>query len=483
MKKSSFFAVLAVIFLFFEAFAYEKNNFCEPSLVFPEIFPIEAASTFSYTMAENLYENSDALSFYLNSVDFSENQFQVRYLYYLRTKQFFPALSLLMTMVNLNVYPGSFVRPYDEFFNLLQMAAAVINENSDENGSFSLENPEISKEQEKRIRSVIFGNNNDKPLDSQGLSDMLTAEIVLNFATINMRNKMHGRETVISQKIVFFILASSFKMIFSALEQGVDLDDDPFFKELFNTFVAMQKDEKQIFSSFIYTFLERIYTGETTIGLYRYILLRQFEMIENAAGDWLNFRDIKTAVSWIESTKKRKNPRTFSSFFEKDKGSCGYLAEKLSWIAGMHNLSNDAKKKISHDIKLAEIIEQCGDLDYIGLVRKDIEESDNSEKEPYPNWAFYLSNALQTISESDSDEKKAVQILKKGLLAAIFEIPGDKSMGSEEIFELMMFLYKHKNRDEVLKAMFLKQIMHGDFDKNIEAYRQSIETIDEFLYN
>ena len=482
MKKSSFFAVLAVIFLFFEAFAYEKNSFCEPSLVFPEIFPIEAASTFSYTMAENLYENSDALFFYLNSVDFSENQFQVRYLYYLRTKQFFPALSLLMTMVNLNAYPGSFVRPYDEFFNLLQMAAAAINENSDENG-FSLENPEISKEQEKRMRSVIFGNNNDKPLDSQGLSDILTAEIVLNFATINMRNKMHGKETVISQKIVFFILASSFKMIFSALDQGVDLDDDPFFKELFNTFVAMQKDEKQIFSSFLYAFLEKIYTGETTIGLYRYILLRQFGMIENAADGWLNIHGIKTAVSWIEETEKRENLKTFSSFFEKDEKSCGYLSEKLKWIVGMPSLPGDAKQRIGHGIKIAEIIEQCGDLDYIGLVRKDAGEEDEQENEPYPKWAYYLSNALQTISESDFDDEQAVQILKKGLLAAIFEIPRDESRGSEDIFELMMFLYRHKKRDEVLKAMFLRQIMHGDFDKNIELYRQSIEIIDEFLYN
>ena len=472
-----------VLFSFSWLSAYEKNLSCEPSLVFPEIFPIEAASTFSYTVAADLYENSDALFFYLNSVDFSQEQFQVRYLYYLRTQQFMPALSLLMTMVNLDAYPDSFPEPGAEFFNLLQMAANTINENSNENNIFSLENPVMSSEQEKRIKSMVFGGNDEKPYDSKGLSDMLTAEIVLNFATINMRNKMHGRETVISQKIVFFILASSFKMVFSALERGVDLNDDPFFKELFNRFVAMQKNEKQIFSSFLYNFVEKIYAGVTTTGLYRYILLRQFEMIKNAADDWLDINEIKTAVSWIEATEKRENLPAFSSFFEKDEKSCDYLSQKLNWIAEMHNLSGDARQRIGHGIKLAEIIEQCGDLDYIGLVKKDADESDDSENKPYPRWALYLSNALETISESDLDDEQAADILKKGLLAAIFEIRRDESKGSSDIFELMMFLYKHKKRDAVLKAMFLKQIMHGDFDKNPDLYKQSIEIIDEFLYN
>ena len=436
--------------------AYEKNLSCEPSLVFPEIFPIEAASTFSYTMAEDLYENSDALFFYLNSVGFSQEQFQVRYLYYLRTQQFMPALSLLMTMVNLGSYPNSFPEPGVEFFNLLQMAANTINENSGENSVFSLENPVISSEQEKRIKSMIFGGNNEKPYGSQGLSEMLTAEIVLNFATINMRNRMHGRETPVSPKIVFFILASSFKMVFSALEQGIDLNDDPFFKELFNRFVAMQKDEKQIFSSFLYNFVEKMFNnGKSTVGLYRYILLRQSGMIENAADDWLSVKEINRAAGWIESTKKRENLLPFSSYFVKDEKSCSYLSEKIKWISEMHNLSGDARQKINHDIKLAEIIEQCGALDYIGVVKKDIEESDEEENGPYPEWAFYLSNALQTVMESDFDDEKAVQILTNGLLAAIFEIPKDEGRENSEILELMMFLYKHKKRDAVLKAMFL----------------------------
>lgn len=458
--------------------AYERNNFCEPSVIFPEIFPIEAASTFSYTTAENLYENSDALFLYLNSVGFSQDQFQFRYLYYLRTKQFMPALSLLMTMVNLNVYPDSFTKPYEEFFNLLQMAAAEIDENSNENSSFSLKNAEISQDQKQRIKSMIFRNKNEKPLDSKALSDMLTAEIVLNFATINMRNKIHGRETMISQKMVFFILSSSFKMIFSALEQGIDLDDDPFFKGLFNNFVAMQKDEKQIFSSFLYNFVEKIYTGKTTVGLYRYILLREFEMIENAADGTIDTKDMQTALQWIEETKKKEKLPTFSSFFVKNRKSCGYLEGKRNWIGEMQNLSIDVKQKAVLGIKLAEIIEQCNGLDYMGILSKE-----ENKQEPYPKWTFNLSSSLQTISESRLNDEEALQVLKKGLLAAIVEISNDDSGESSDIFELMMFLYRHKKRDEVLKAMFLKQIMHGDFDKNIELYQKSAEIIGEFLYD
>ena len=144
----------------------------------------------------------------------------------------------------------------------------------------------------------------------------------------------------------------------------------------------------------------------------------------------------------------------------------------------MQNLSIDVKQKAVLGIKLAEIIEQCNGLDYMGILSKE-----ENKQEPYPKWAFNLSSSLQTISESRLNDEEALQVLKKGLLAAIVEISNDDSGESSDIFELMMFLYRHKKRDEVLKAMFLKQIMHGDFDKNIELYQKSAEIIGEFLYD
>ena len=152
MKKIKLFIFTAAIFVFSSVFAFEKDVFCEPSLIFPEIFPIESAKTFSYTVANELYDDSSALFLYLNSVDFTQEQFHVRYLYYLRTRQFLPAISLLMTMVSLNIYPDSFTNSYDEFFNLLQMAANNANEHSDKDSAFSLENPNISGDLEKYIK-------------------------------------------------------------------------------------------------------------------------------------------------------------------------------------------------------------------------------------------------------------------------------------------------------------------------------------------
>ena len=114
--KILLFAVLTLHFSLLSAF--EKEIFCEPSIIFPEIFLIESAHTFSHTLADDFYKDSDALFLYLNSVDSSQEQFPVRYIYYLRTRQFMPALMLMMTMVSLNAYPSSFPNPYDEFFNL-----------------------------------------------------------------------------------------------------------------------------------------------------------------------------------------------------------------------------------------------------------------------------------------------------------------------------------------------------------------------------
>ncbi len=471
--KLLLFAVLTLVFSSVSAF--EKDVFCEPSLVFPEIFPIESHATFSYTVADSLYENADGLFVYLNSVTFSQEQLPVRYLYYLRTRQFMPALALIMTMVNLNAYPSSFVNPYDEFFNLLQMAANDINEHAAGSNTFSFDDPDISGENERYVRSLL-ANDGGEPLTVEDLSGKLTAEIVLNFAAVNLRNKRLGRENRITPKTVFFILASSLKTILSGIENGVDLDTDPFFKELFNRFVAMNKDDKEVLTSFVYNFVEKIYASESEPGLYRYILLRQFGMIENAAGNWLSFKDVKLAAEWIDFVKKQNDIKPFFSFLTKNEENCAYIAEKTDWIFGMKHLSNENRKEISHTMKLAGMIEQCGDFDYIGL-----ENDPEKVYDHYPEWATYPAYALKTVSEGDLSEDEAVKVLKKGLVAAIFSIKPENE-SDKDMFEIMLFIYRHKDCDEVLKAMFLKQINHGDVDKNTDSYQKATEILDDFLF-
>jgi hypothetical protein len=474
MRKIKFivFALLALIFSSVSAF--EKDVFCEPSLIVPEIFPLESYATFSYTVADFLYEDAEALSVYLNSVIFSQEQLPVRYLYYLRTRQFMPALALMMTMLNLNAYPSSFPNPYDEFFNLLQMAANDINEHASGTDTFSFDNPDISGENERYVRSLLT-NGDSEPLTIEDLSGKLTAELVLNFAAVNMRNKRLGRENRITPKTVFFILASSFKAILSGIEKGVSLDSDPFFKELFNRFVAMNRDEKEILSSFVYNFVEKIYGSDSEPGLYRYILLRQFGMIENAAGSWLSFKDVKLAVEWIDFVKKQNDIRKFSSFLVKNEEACAYIAEKTDWVFGMKHLSNESKKEIAHSLKLAGMIEQCGDLDYIGLVEK------STEDKPDPEWARYAAYALKTVTEGDLSEDEAVKILRKGLVAAIFSIKPETE-ADKDMLEIMLFIYRHKECDEILKVMFLKQISHGNIDKNTDSYQKAAEILDDFLF-
>ena len=471
--KLLLFAVLTLVFLSVSAF--EKDVFCEPSLIFPEIFPIESYATFSYTVADSLYENADALSAYLNSVTFSQEQFPVRYLYYLRTRQFIPALALMMTMVNLNAYPSSFANPYDEFFNLLQMAANDINEHSSGSDTFSFEDPDISSENERYVRSLL-ANDDSEPLTIEDLSGKLTAELVLNFAAVNLRNKRLGRENRITPKTVFFILASSFKTILSGIEKGVNLDSDPFFKELFNRFVAMNKDDKEVLTSFVYNFVEKIYGSDSEPGLYRYILIRQFGMIENVAGSWLSFKDVKLAAEWIDFVKKQNDIKPFSSFLVKNEEACAYIAEKTDWVFGMKHLSNESRKEISHTMKLAGMIEQCGNLDYIGL-----ENDPEKVYDPYPEWATYPSYALKTVVEGNLSEDEAVKVLKKGLVAAIFSIRPETE-ADRDMLEIMLFIYRHKECDEILKAMFLKQIMHGDIDKNTDSYQKAAEILDDFLF-
>lgn len=474
MRKIKFllFAVLTLVFSSVSAF--EKDVFSEPSLIFPEIFPIESYATFSYTVADSLYENNDKLFAYLNSVTFSQEQLPVRYLYYLRTRQFMPALALMITMVNLNAWPSSFANPYDEFFNLLQMAANDINEHSGSD-TFSFDDPDISSENERYVRSLL-ANDDSEPLTIEDLSGKLTAELVLNFAAVNLRNKRLGRENRITPKTVFFILASSFKTILSGIEKGVALDSDPFFKELFNRFVAMHKDDKEVLTSFVYNFVEKIYGSDGEPGLYRYILIRQFGMIENAAGSWLSFKDVKLAAEWIDFVKKQNDIKPFASFFVKNEEDCAYIAEKTDWVFGMKHLSNESRKEISHTMKLAGMIEQCGDLDYIGL-----ENDPEKVYDPYPEWATYPAYALKTVVEGELSEDEAVKVLKKGLVAAIFSIKPETE-ADKDMFEIMLFIYRHKECDEILKAMFLKQINHGDIDKDADSYQKAAEILDDFLF-
>ena len=478
MRKIKILFFVGTILLFSSLSAFESEVFCEPSLIFPEIFTLEAASSFSYTLAEDLYNsNEEAFLYYLISVKFSREQLTLRYLYYLKTKQFMPALTMLMTMVNLNTYPSYFTNPYDEFFNLLQIAANDINEHSLGNETFSFENPIISSEQEKYIKSLII-NDTKEPYSIRELSDMMTAELVLNFAHVKMRQKMMGREVKITPKIVFFILAASFKAILSNLEQGVNLENDPFFKELFNRFIVMQKDGRDVLSSFLYNFVEKIYGSDKEIGFYRYILLRHFGMIESVTEKWLDFKDVKAAAEWIDFVKQQENIPPFSSYFVKNEEACGYITEKTDWVAGMNHLGDESKKETAHSLKLSGIIEQCNDLAYIGLERKD---NGNSEEKPYPEWAYYLSYALGKVVNSQMNADEAVSVLKKGLAAAIFAIrPADES--DRNIYELMLFIYSSKNCDKILKAMFLKQIEHDNLDKNAELYNEAMKIIDDFLF-
>ena len=480
MKKIKLFIFTAAIFVFSSVFAFEKDVFCEPSLIFPEIFPIESAKTFSYTVANELYDDSSALFLYLNSVDFTQEQFHVRYLYYLRTRQFLPAISLLMTMVSLNIYPDSFTNSYDEFFNLLQMAANNANEHSDKDSAFSLENPNISGDLEKYIKSVLLEGKNE-PLTVEDLSEMMTAEFVLNLANVTMRRKMIGREAKITLKTVFLILATSFNAILSNLDNGVNLDSDPFFKDLFNTFVAMHKDEKQVLTSFLYNFVEKIYASKKSAGLYRYVILRQFGMIENTAESWLDFKDLKTAVKWIESIENKNEIPPFSSYFTRNDNACSYIDEKTKWIESMNHLGNESKKSIAHSLKLSGMIEQCNDLDYIGF-KRDSENTENTESKPYPEWAIYLSAALGKVVNSEISENEAVKILEKGLFAAIFTIKPEGDEALESIYELLLYIYKSPNRDKILKSIFLKQINHGDVGKNTDLYQEAVKTLDEFLF-
>ena len=127
-------------------------------------------------------------------------------------------------------------------------------------------------------------------------------------------------------------------------------------------------------------------------------------------------------------------------------------------------------------MKLAGMIEQCGDLDYIGL-----ENDPEKIYGPYPEWATYPAYALKTVAEGNLSEDEAVTVLKKGLVSAIFSIRPETE-ADKDMYEIMLFIYRHRNCDEILKAMFLKQINHGDVDKNADSYQKAVEILDDFLF-
>ena len=83
--------------------------------------------------------------------------------------------------------------------------------------------------------------------------------------------------------------------------------------------------------------------------------------------------------------------------------------------------------------------------------------------------------------EGNLSEDEAVKVLKKGLVAAIFSIRPETE-ADRDMLEIMLFIYRHKECDEILKAMFLKQIMHGDIDKNTDSYQKAAEILDDFLF-
>ena len=90
-----------------------------------------------------------------------------------------------------------------------------------------------------------------------------------------------------------------------------------------------------------------------------------------------------------------------------------------------------------------------------------------------------IGTAKVTKEEMSVDE--AVKTLKKGLVSAIFTIRPE-TMEEKDIYEIMLFLYRHKECDQVLKAIFLKQINHGSVDKDAALYQDAVEVLDDFLF-
>lgn len=326
-----FIILITVVFLTFHAAAQNgEGSRCEPSLIYPEVFFLEAGTCFSYLEANSKYGDKDRLIAYLDSAGVGTHQNMYRYLFYLREKEYLPALMTLMFMVNTGSVPVSFESISAEFDNIITGA--------------------IKKEKEGQGGITPFqSGNNGSQITSIQLSDNFFSALSFIASYSGAQNRKESDEMMLNRAFIYII---------SNIQTGIDWQGDEYLNALFNKFIQMKN--AGVLGSFTRIFFHYL-RGYGPVPSFRdYMKMREIGAVkEFTAQDDTALRDKSLGITefFIEnidsmpaieyvSDRKKDGP---------DDWKCAYLTERGAWIESLAD-KDPEEYYFNESVKIAE---QC----------------------------------------------------------------------------------------------------------------------------
>ncbi len=440
--------------LFFSGSLFASGSFisCEPSIIFPEIFPLESPECFSFDTANAVYSNGTvSLKRYLEMFGTSNQTDIYRYLYYLRRNENLSALMVLMRMTATGSIKGSEDVFYNEFNNLL---LGGIKESENSGGS-------------KNLNLM-----NDKgPVNVRDLSN--------NFFSALSYIAAYVMEEKNSKNIDAEILVRSFNYIISNIHSGIDWNDDIYINDIFNSFIVMKNEG--LLKSFTEIFYFYIRGDKNTPPFSDYVKLREIGMVKDMrpfpSGRNEGVKERKVFSSFFLENINNVDKIVVSSDFKQiahsdSSGVCSYLEERGEWLKKLKD--TDEEDIIFNES--VKIVEQCPDSFQLPFklgkgvitVYKDA------------SWITDLAFAINYITRENMAEDEAKIIIEGAIRSSLgknSEI-ADKKLAED----ILSYVWETGKAEEMVKALFAKKMSEGKIVNDADPVTQAAEIISKILF-
>ena len=451
MKKIDLLFLLTFIFTA-PLFAFDAEERCEPSIIFPEIFFLESPGCFSFDTANTVYLNgTDPLKKYLDMFDNAKDINIYRYLYYLRRNENFPALMVLMLMTSNGSIQGSEGLFYNEFNNLI-VGGIKESENSGEKKKLHL-------------------SNDSEPVSVKDLS--------INFFSALSYIAAYVMEDNRSKNIDGEILVRTFHYIISNIQGGIDWDDDTYINDLFNSFIIMKN--QGLLQSFTEIFYFYLRSDRNIPPFNDYVKLREIGMVKD-------MRPFPVNGSVAQSEKK-----VFASFFleninqvdrivfianpgdlvySDNSETCEYLNQRGEWLGKLKD-ADPADTIFNESVK---IVEQCPDSFHLPF------KIEKGEVKVYSGakWIADLAFAVSYIIKEDLSDDESKIIIEGAMRSSLGK---NREISDKKLAEdVLSYLWETGKAESVIKALFARKISLEKGDENADSITEAAEIIADILF-
>ncbi len=456
----------AVIYLFFIVLAStlfstltashksEDDLFCEPSVIFPELFFIREAECFSHSVANEIYENNSLIEKYLGRFASNQHADGYRYYYYLKEKNFLAAVTTIIHMVNKGSLPSSIDDPFVELNNSIIQGVRKVNE------------------QEKA--------NVNQPFTGSAMSPKTVEELESDFFSLMTYVASYVSERMGSSRDSS-IIYRTYSILLSNIASGVKWEGDRFLHERFNILVSLKNDNllEDYFSLFFFksrgddfnlpsfssfmrlrdsgavSFNERFYSNISGRSSFRNII----------AGFFLdNLHKLPQII--VTETLPVKTT-------ELERISCEYLKERGEWLK---SLPAEMRREVLYYNEAVKIVEQCeGSLSFPFIIDENTIYilSDSM-------WMIDIALSLRYLAAEGLGRKDGDTVLRGAVRASLEKASGRDKRSMDE--EFLIYSEKIGKSPEVLRAFFASYLPPDDEKTKVEKINEAAIFLSKILF-